>query len=162
LEQHYVACLSDAEEAMNSPGKFILQAVGGLGVVAASFFFTLFMMDHWPNKDRDSIRAEHAQLLKAGLEKYRSANGKFPLLPDNPVTDLKKDLVDSKYLEAIPEDPLWSKTEKQYRYASVGPSYGLLFHLESPTGKISGGGTCITGVGIAGVGYWGQIPVCPF
>src|ERR1700738_4598990 len=121
---------------MKRLGRRLFLLACAFGVVATSFFVTLFVLDHWPDKDRDSIRAEDARTLKSGLEKYHAARGSYPLFPDNPVTDLKKALVDGGYLRSIPDDPLWGRTGNQYHYVSAGPSYGLLFRLESANGNI--------------------------
>jgi hypothetical protein len=73
-------------------------------------------------------------------------------------------LVDGGYLKAIPQDPdLNAVGTQQYRYVSGdGKTYGLLFHLQFPTGNIPAGGNCLTGVGTAKTGWWGQPPECPF
>jgi hypothetical protein len=147
---------------MKNFGRRLFVVLGAFAVVAGSFFGTLFVLDHWPIKSRDAIRAEDAKSLKLALEKYRAAHQGYPVLPGNPITDLKSFLVDGGYISSIPDDPLWGTTDNRYRYASVGSSYGLLFHLESSTGKIAAGGNCITGVGTNGVGYWGPPPDCPF
>jgi hypothetical protein len=39
---------------------------------------------------------------------------------------------------------------------------GVQVGLESAGGKIPAGGACLTGVGTAGTGWWGQPPDCPF
>ncbi len=146
--------------------RLLLNVLGAIAVVAISFFGTLFVLSYWDGdaKARDALRAEHAKQLKAGLEKYRSARGKYPSpLANNPATDLKPILVDAGFLSGIPKDPLWALTENQYRYVSVdGTKYGLLFHLELPTGKITAGGKCLTGAGTAATDWWGQPPDCPF
>jgi hypothetical protein len=74
---------------------------------------------------------------------------------------LRSALVDGGYLSAIPIDPLWTSTEKQYRYVSSGKTYGLLLYLELAHEKLPAG-ACVTGVGTAGTGWWGGQPDCPF
>jgi hypothetical protein len=147
--------------------RLLLNVVGGALVLAISFFGTLFILDYSGGDNRaarDRLRAEHAKLLKAGLEKYRGARGKYPApFGNSPTADLKATLVGGGFLSALPQDPLWALTENQYRYVSVdGTTYGLLFHLELPSGKISAGGKCLTGVGTARTDWWGQPPDCPF
>jgi hypothetical protein len=143
--------------------QLILRIVGGLAVVAAFFFGTLFVLDHTGFRYPDSLRAAHAISFKAALEKYRSARGHYPYpFYNNAFSDLKKELVDGKHLDVIPVDPSGLK-EKEYRYVSSdGKTYGLLFHLQFPVGKIPAEGACITGVGTAGTGWWDQPPDCPF
>jgi hypothetical protein len=147
-------------------GKPVVLAVGGAAVVAISFFGTLFILDHvrYPTLQYpDSVRAAHAASLKTALERYRSAQGSYPFpFPGNSVIDLKKQLVDGKYLDAIPKDPD-PNPDTQYHYVSNdGKVYGLLFYLKFPVGNIPAGGGCVTGVGTAGSGWWGQPPECPF
>jgi hypothetical protein len=144
----------------SSIARVLVRIIGGIAIVAISFFGTLFTLDYL---DPDSVRATHAKSVKAALEKYRSAKGAYPFpFPDNPLTDLKKVLVDGGYLVAIPDDPVFGAKDKdRYRYVSnSGKNYGLLFHLS--TGKTPSGSTCLTGVGTAGYGFWGQQPECPF
>ena len=94
-------------------------------------------------------------MLRNALESYRKARGAYPLLPDNPVDDLKKDLVDGGFLRSIPADPLGGPPKgQQYRYVSDGKLYGLLFKIETASGKIPAGGACLTGVGTKGSGIW--------
>jgi hypothetical protein len=142
--------------------------IGGIGVVAVSFFATLFVLDYKesvptdPN-GRDLLRAEHARSIEAALEKYRSARKTYPVFPSADVllSDLKKALVDGGYLNTIPADPLWR--DKPYRYVSYnGSSYGLLFHVELAKANIPKGGQCLIEVGASATGWWGQPPTCPF
>lgn len=144
-----------------------LIAGGGLAIVAIFFFGTLFAIDYFaPDLNgpgvRDRLRAKHAAILKEALANYKKTVGSYPNLPDNDVDDLKKYLVDGGYLSAIPNDPLRATSGSKYRFSSRGTSYGLLFQLEEASGKIPAHGGCLTGVGTAGSGMWGQPPDCPF
>lgn len=122
-------------------------------IVVISFLATNDSLDWWlgPN-DPNMIRALHAMTIKAELEKYRSANGKYPLpFPDNPLADISKELG-----VFVPKDPVWVSSERQYRYVSAdGTRYGLLFHLQS-------GDRCLIGVGAAGTGWWQNALLCSF
>jgi hypothetical protein len=135
----------------------LVLALGAVAILAGSFFGTLFILDRMGSLNPDSIRAEHAKMIKVALEKYRSARGTYPFpFWDNAVSDLKPLLVDTGYLEAIPEDPAPTGAAKQYRYASPdGKIFGLLFPL-----KLAAGGKCLTGVGSRG--FWSNAPDCPF
>jgi hypothetical protein len=132
----------------------LLWIILGTGIVLGSFFGTLFVIDHvnlpFFTVSPSSIRATHAQQLKTALENHKKARGGYPVFPDNPISDLKAALVDSKYLASIPVDPV---SGKQYRYVSDGNVYGMLFSLDS-------GAPCL--VGASGRGFWGNPPVCPF
>ena len=138
-------------------GRVVKLTVGGIAVIAIFFFGTLYTLDYL---NPDSLRARQANLLKAALEEYRLAHGMYPQpFPDNPITELKKYLVDGGYLSTIAEDPAFSGFP---RYTLGGKTYGLLFKLERSAGKIPAGGPCLTGVGYAGTGWYGQPPDCPF
>lgn len=138
----------------------LLLAIGGFGIVAISFLGTLLVIDNYlPGFSspgiRDNQRGKDAAVLKSALENYRKARGGYPNFPDNPVSDLKKDLVDGGFLKSIPNDP---SPERPYRYTNLnsdGKSFGLLITLEAPPGP------CITVVG-TNPGWWGQPPKCPF
>jgi hypothetical protein len=81
----------------------------------------------------------------AALEKYRSAKGSYPLLPNNRITDLKTTLVDGGFLNEIPRD----LTDAQpMRYISnTGTSYGILSTKNRQP--------CLIEVGISNTGWWG-------
>lgn len=145
--------------------RLLSRIAGALAIVAVFFFGTLFILDRQsgpPSPDQE--RASHAKSIKAALEAYRSARGRYPSpFADNPLTDLSKELIDGKFLAVMPRDPTWGPGENQYRYVSAnGRTYGLLFHLQSPAGKVAAGGPCLTGVGTAGTGWWNNAPDCPF
>lgn len=131
--------------------------LGGIGIVAAFFFGTLFLLASLDRQSRDALRMEHAKLLREALDQYRAARGTYPSpFLDNPADDLKPLLVDGGFLRSIPRDPLPNQT---YRYTTAGATdgqrYGMKFSLE-------GSGDCLTGVKAQGSGWWGKLPACPF
>lgn len=144
----------------------MLKVTGGLAIVMIFFWGTLFIIGS-PEYANNQLRAKHVRLLSDALEKYREARGGYPALPDNPVDDLKRELVGSKFLEAIPSDPAGSSTGRQYRYAGGGQAYGVLVTLEAEPSMAGLTGmkpalTCVAGVNIRGSGAWGDPPACPF
>ena len=135
----------------------LLAAVGGVAIVAASFFGTLFLLNSMDSKARDAQRKEDVRIIKSALSQYRAARGLFPApFPDNPVDDLKAALVDGGYLKAIPRDPL---PPRSYRYTIGGVTDGQRYGLKISTERE---GECIAGVGFEGTGWWGRLPSCPF
>jgi hypothetical protein len=143
-----------------------LKIIGGLAIVLISFWGTLFLIGT-PEYENNQLRAKHARLLADALEKYRQARGMYPVLPENPVDDLKRELVEGKFLDAIPNDPARAATGRQYRYAGGGRAYGLLITLEpepalAGVSKAKPAMTCAAGVNIKGSGAWGDPPACPF
>jgi hypothetical protein len=147
-------------------GRLAFNILGGVAIVAGSFFGTLFILNRMDALEYpDSIRSDHAKMIKAALEKYRSARGAYPSpFTGNPLSDLKPFLVDTGYLRAIPEDPdPATAATKQYRYVSDdGKVFGILLPLKFAAGKVPAGGNCVTGVGSSGRGWWSSAPDCPF
>lgn len=107
----------------------------------------------------DSIRIEHANALKAAMEKYRAARGAYPWSYRNiEISDLRTELVGGGFIAELPVDPYWKNGRiNRYRYRSLdGKSYGLLLYMEL--------GPCQTGVGKAATDPWDERPIttCPF
>jgi hypothetical protein len=144
--------------------RLALRAIGGLAIVAVFFFGTVFVLDYFYLPYPDYVRASHAKDIKIALEKYKAAKGRYPAtFPSNPLTDIRKDLVGGGFIGALPSDPIYGDAVSSgYMYASGGASYGLLVHLKYATGNIPAGGVCLTGVGFAATGWWGNPPACPF
>jgi hypothetical protein len=145
--------------------RLLLKVIGGLAIVLISFWATLYFITSREHEN-NQLRAKHAKLLAAALEKYRLARGVYPTV-QGPVDDLKQELVEGKFLEAIPSDPARSATGQQYRYVGGGTKYGLLIILE-PEPAMAGVTaakptlTCTVGVNIRGTGAWDDPPSCPF
>jgi hypothetical protein len=158
------AVYSPDEKPTSGALEMVLRAIGGIAVVAISFFGTLFALDYFYLPYPDYVRANDARMMKVVLEKYRSANGHYPSpYPGNPLTDLDKDLVGGGFIARLPSDPVYGAgVGGEYLYASDGVKYGLLLHFKFAAGQIKAGGVCLTGVGYAGSGWWGQPPDCPF
>lgn len=134
-------------------------AIGSLVIVGASFFGTLYFLDSLNFQSLDSVRIEHAKSVKAAVEKYRAASGKYPYIyPDNELADLRTVLVNGGFISALPVDPYWkSGRVNKYRYRSLdGESYGLLLYMEL--------GPCQTGIGSAATSPWDgkNIATCSF
>jgi len=146
--------------------RLLLRVTGGLAIVMIFFWGTLFILGS-PEYVNNQLRAKHVRLLADALEKYRQARNAYPVLANNPVDDLKRELVDAKFLEAIPSDPARAATGRQYRYAGGGRAYGILVTLEPEPSLFGLTGTkpalsCIAGVNIKGSGAFGDPPACPF
>ena len=128
--------------------------IGGISALVSSFFVTLYILDNFRSPSGDLLRAAHVRSIKAALESYRGARGKYPLAGDKVITELKAEL--SSYLPVIPQDPTQPGTAYDYRYVSdTGDRYGLFVHLQN-------GDPCITGVSYSNTGWWLNPPSCPF
>lgn len=132
--------------------------IGGIAILAISFLGTLYLLDSSDFRSMDEQRIEHAKSLKAALESYRAARGKYPApFIDNDIADLKPALVDGGFIAKLPVDPYWKNGRvNKYRYRSDGDSYALLFYLEL--------GPCLTGVGQYTTAPWDgrKITTCAF
>jgi hypothetical protein len=134
-----------------------LKIVGGSAIVAAFFFLTLFLLDRYEVPDP---LAQEAKSLKTALNEYRAAKGAYPILPDSPTVDLKKELVRGGYLrpDSSPEP------DATARYVSFdGKSYGLWFHIDRTVSNPLGT-PCVIEVGTDGAktGWWGYPQKCGF
>jgi hypothetical protein len=143
----------------------LLLVTGALATIAIFFFGTLFALDFYsPAHATNRLRAEHVKLLADALEKYHRARGAYPNLPGSPVDELKRELVDGGFLEAIPSDPARLSKGQEYLYVGGGDVYGVLVTLE-PEPLLIGtkaAFTCVVGVHILGSGAWGDPSACPF
>lgn len=145
-------------------GKLLVATIVGVVAIGAAWYAYSYVDEYRTSVARDEQRAADAKMLREALERYRAARGKYPhIYGDNGFNDLKADLVDTGFLKAIPEDPLWRGTGKQYRYVSAdGTKYGIMFHIEQAKGDIAAGSPCLTGVGTKDTGWWSEPPPCPF
>jgi hypothetical protein len=132
--------------------------IGCFFIVAASFAGTLYFLDSSEFQSFDAQRVEHGKMLKAALERYRAARGKYPApFADNEITDLRPELVGGGFIDKLPVDPYWKNGRiNKYRYRSDGQSYGLLFYFEL--------GPCISGIGPLASAEWDyrKITSCTF
>lgn len=145
-------------EARNGPGSDmnrILYALGGLGIVLASFIGTLYLLDRYDIMTPNPV-ADEAFALREALQRFKIDGLPYPLSPDIPVSELKKQLVSTGHASRIPEG------DKDARYVSLdGKSYGLLFHINR-TSENPSGAPCLIEVGSKGNMWWSRPSACPF
>lgn len=126
--------------------KKLVQAVTLITGAALCVSLVLLVIDllHPPPSPADQARADTAKLLMAALEKYRSAKGAFPLLINNPISDLKPTLVDGGFLKQIPPD---LADAQPMRYISnTGTSFGILSTKNRKP--------CLIEVGVSNTQWW--------
>ena len=143
--------------------KWLQWGIGGLAILVFFFLGTLFLLNYIDRRSANSPLAQEASTIMAALEKYRSSQGAYPVLPvpDSLAVDLKKVLAVGGYLPPVTDDLLGP--DKQARYVSYdGKSYGLLFHLKEVNGTIAPDGECLIEVKASATGWWNQPPRCPF
>jgi len=135
----------------------LAKIAGAIAVVAVSFFITLIVLDYigYPAPTPDQMRASNAKQIMAALEKYRAAKGAYPVLAgsDSVITELRKPLVEGKFIAAIPADP---PDAEPIHYATYdGQSFGLLVFQNNK-------GCLIEVRAPHTMGWWGQPPYCKF
>jgi hypothetical protein len=133
-----------------------LRVLVAFGIVLFFFYGTIFILDFYDAPPPNSL-AQETKSLRMALQGYRRERGKYPILPDNPIGDIKKQLVSGGYLAGDQ-----TEQDKDARYVSLdGNSYGLLFHInrgqDNPLGI-----PCLIEVDAKATGWWGQPPRCPF
>jgi hypothetical protein len=104
-------------------------------------------------KTADAVRAFRVATLRDALIRYRADNKNFPQVATGPVSSLAPALL-GKYIESIPEDPSGLPMLYTVDGATSGDRFGIRVTLEDKT-------VCITGYG-ATLGWWGDLPKCPF
>jgi hypothetical protein len=101
------------------------------------------------NQDNPQALALEKSSLMIALREYRKDHQAYPILPDSPIGDVKKQLVGGGYLPPGPD------ADEDARYISLdGKSYGLKFH--HPRGR-----PCVVEVDATKTGWWGALK-CPF
>jgi hypothetical protein len=132
--------------------RIVSQIIGGLAIIALSFFGTLYFLDYQaPRTSADAVRASTAKTVMAALEKYRAAKGSYPVT-SGPLSALAPALVGGGFVAAIPPDPPGEPTQ----YASFdGAVYGLLIKLDRNERP------CIVEPANIKTGFWGA-PSCGF
>ena len=135
----------------------LLYFVGGIAILAGSFFGTLWIYDTFLQLPYpDNLRANDATAVKAAMERYRAAKGTYPPSYGGPLSGFTE-LVAGGFIKALPVDPVFSEPNSGYLLASNKSAYGLLVHLKYPTNSV-----CMTGVNFEGVGWFNNPPKCPF
>lgn len=144
---NHLAFLSTYERQMESVWLKIIKALLLISIAALCVSLVLLAIDlrHPQPSGPDQMRANTAKLLMAALEKYRSAKGAYPLLPNNRITDLKPTLVDGGFLKEIPPDDIPGAQPMRY-ISNTGTSYGI---LSAENGK-----QCMIEVGVSNSGWW--------
>ena len=131
-------------------------------VVVIVGFGALFLWNHFDHQRQASRFAEEKTAMMSALERYRVAQGAYPVLPrgDSLLIDLKRELAKGGYLG--PELAETAGPDKDARYVSFsGNTYGLLYHVDRSK-ALPGGVLCMVEYGASATGFWGQPPNCPF
>jgi hypothetical protein len=135
----------------------LAKIAGAIAIVVVSFFLALLALDYvgYPAPTLDQVRAGNAKQIMAALEKHRAAKGAYPVLPgaDVVTSELRKPLVEGKFIAAIPEDP--PDAEPTHYVSYDGQSFGLLVVQDKKN--------CLIEVRAPHkMGWWGQPPYCRF
>jgi hypothetical protein len=144
----------------------VWSTLGGLTLFLVFFFGTLVLVDYVLPSWRNGTRAEDVKTIKRGLAAYFKKHGSYPER-DTRAEGLKVFLVDERFLNEIPLDPLHPNPQYRYHYVSDGKTYyGLLVWFEpttAPWGSTSQS-VCLTGIGTETAHGFGEPPPhsCPF
>jgi hypothetical protein len=136
--------------------RIFLGFVAACAVVLVFFFGTLFILDHYDFPPRDPL-AREAESLRNALHDYHRDHLAYPIMQDNPISDIKKVLIAGGYFSGLPADP-----DNDARYVSPdGKKFGLLFHINRSASNAAGD-KCLIEVEVQRSGWWGQPPKCSF
>jgi hypothetical protein len=130
------------------------RVIRALSIAMFFYYAILFIIyyvheTYYVNQDIPQALAIEKYSLMIALRDYRKDHKAYPILSDNPIRDLKKQLVSGGYLTPGPD------ADEHARYISLdGKSYGLKFH--HPRGT-----PCLVEVDVKGTRWWGA-PKCPF
>lgn len=118
----------------------LLVVISITGILLA---LSLFSLQGSKQSGRNATRKSDLELIRSGIEVYRSDCGSYPLSPlsETLVGDDSNSscLITNKYISEIPTDP--QPSERLYIYTSNGLTYELCASLEGVTGTETCGGT---------------------
>ncbi len=117
----------------------LLVVISIIGVVMGLSFFGL---QGARESARDARRKSDLELIRSGLELYRSDCNQYPASLNDPL--IGDDSVPSctttnVYIEDVPDDP--NNPVRTYRYYSNGTVYSICASLEEGVGSVSCGGS---------------------
>ncbi len=131
------------------------RTIGAIAIGLVFYYALLFTIYYFNefylfNQDNPQALVAEKNSLVGALREYRKEHKVYPILPDNPIGDLKEQLIKGGYLLPSPD------ADKDARYVSPdGTSYGLKFYRP-------GGKPCVVEVDATKTGWWGNMPKCPF
>ncbi|HEV7879815.1 O-antigen ligase family protein [Bradyrhizobium sp.] len=129
-----------------------------IAVIAAAVFGLLFYWKHVRAPQPDTALAQEIRAAGTALEKYRAAQGAYPVF-EGPLVDVKKRLAGHGYF--TPEAGGFPTVDSEAVYYSYnGKSYGLLFHIDRNSDNPSGT-ECVVQVGRSFMRGFLVGPVCP-
>jgi len=115
----------------------LLVVIAIIGILSA---VVLMALDKSREKGRDAQRASQMQEILKGFELYYSDGGNYPSSGGNDVMlslntgagDVGYELLNSPYLNQIPEDPKYRNSNRSYMYCSDDLNgYVLYINIES-------------------------------
>jgi hypothetical protein len=131
------------------------RVIGACSIVMF-FYYAIVFVSYFLSRDPAPALALEKYSLMVALREYQKEQTVYPILPDSPIGDVKKQLIDGGYLPPGPD------ADNDARYHSLyGTSYGLLFHVNR-TPANPRGTPCLIEFDAITTGWWGQPPKCPF
>lgn len=95
----------------------VLTIIGMLLTLAVPRYF------HSVDKSKETILRENLTIMRDSIDKYYSDHNKYP--------DTLDDLVNKKYLRAIPPDPITQSTSTWVIVEPEDPDVGVVFDVKS-------------------------------
>jgi len=136
---------------MNKRGFTLIELLVVISIVGILVGLSIFGLQGARESSRDAKRKSDLELIRSGLEIYRSDCGLYPL---GSAWNLEGALtgdgtsvncsLSNVYIAEVPQDPL--EPSQNYLYASpTGDAYELCTHLEQGEGQVTCGGATSCG-----------------
>ena len=154
VHRHQLALFNMYKKAftlMRSKGFTLIELLVVISIIGVLVAVSIFGLSGARESSRDARRKSDLEMIRAGLELYRSDCNAYPatqtavggnLVGITPPTSCA---ATNKYITGYPGDPI--PATRTYKYTSVGTSYILCAALEnapSPAMDVAGCGSCTT------------------
>lgn len=132
-------------------GFTLIELLVVISIIGILFGLSIFSLQGARQSGRDSRRKSDLELIRSGLEIYRSDCGGYPTTLDTILEGTSSNLSDpcnedNVYISSVPVDP--QSPTREYRFFSDGITYEICSSLEGGTGSVSCGGSTSCGTGI--------------
>lgn len=126
---------------MLKKGFTLIELLVVISIIGIVIGLSMFGLAGARKSARDAARKSDMELIRSGLEIYRSDCGVYPTTLGTTLIGSGSGvncLVTNTYIEAVPTDPL--TPDRDFVYSSNGSTYELCAALEQGTGTVTCGG----------------------